>query len=785
MVGQTVGKYRIVDRLGRGGMGTVYRAVDETLHREVAIKVLNTELNDPGVGRRFRAEAVAIARLNHPGIAMIYELVQHEGQWLMVIEFVRGETLEALVARAGPLSAARAAELSVQVLSALSHAHSMGVVHRDLKPANIMCSEMGTTKIMDFGIARVAGTEHLTSAGFMMGTPAYMAPEQVKGGEIDSRTDLYAAGVVLYFLSTAKLPFKGDTPMAMAQSRITDLPTPIRTMRADVPDWLAQITEHALERDLDRRYQTADEMREALRRGLSGLPVTVAPPVTTPPELVATSMLIVAGTVPVVPKPPSSDDVAQTMVGKPATGAGTSPPAAHVPPPATNSGGTGSDALTILSGSMRAPGAPKADATVAASSTAAPPATTAAPPATAAAPPATAAARAGTAGAPSAAPVATGKTATTARTEAPPAGAGGVSGPGAPPSNAAKTSSGPVSVPSAAESETLGPVAAVPAVTTQIGSSPRSVAAAGSLPMPKAKAGLGAPALIGIAAAVVIVVVVAGIWVIRSMRPAAPSATSPSSATRTEPAPPPAGAPGAAPTTVSPEAQTPDPLAGSKSAGTPPAGTKSGASATGPPGAPPPTGSGVSAAPPGTVPPGGAPPGTAPPGGASPGTAPTGVVPAGTAPTGAVPVGAPPTGPGRTGSRGRGAPTDTVLRLDNIKQLVVSGRSGTERDVLLYFGGGQLSVVTQSGSPILSFQYPDLLVITYVRARDPKWDESLQPGPPLNLDVPGGMFRSAKHWLVMQAATGYVLLRLEEANWKSVVDTIEARTGRKVVQPAR
>jgi hypothetical protein len=183
---------------------------------------------------------------------------------------------------------------------------------------------------------------------------------------------------------------------------------------------------------------------------------------------------------------------------------------------------------------------------------------------------------------------------------------------------------------------------------------------------------------------------------------------------------------------------------------------------------------------------GAAPPGTVPPGGAPSGTAPPGVAPTGTASTGAGAAGAPTTGIGRAGLRGnRGTPTDTVLRLDNLKQLVVTGRSGTERDVLLYFGGGQLSVVTQNGSPIASFQYSDLLVLTYVRARDPKWDESLQPGPPLNLDVPGGMFRSAKHWLVIQARTGYLLLRLEDANWKTVVDTIEARTGRKVVQPSR
>src|SRR5262245_41305898 len=207
MIGQNIGKYRVLDRIGRGGMGTVYRAIDETLHREVAIKVLNAELNDPSVARRFRAEAVTVARLNHPGIATVYELFQHEGQWLMVMEFVRGETLEGLVTRKGPLPHAEAVDLCMQALAALAHAHSLGVVHRDLKPANIMFTESGAVKVMDFGIARVVGTEHLTSAGFMMGTPAYMAPEQVLGEDIDARADLYAMGVVLYHLLTAQLPF--------------------------------------------------------------------------------------------------------------------------------------------------------------------------------------------------------------------------------------------------------------------------------------------------------------------------------------------------------------------------------------------------------------------------------------------------------------------------------------------------------------------------------------------------------------------------------------------------
>jgi serine/threonine-protein kinase len=271
LVGRVLGKYRVVEQVGRGGMGTVYRAVDETLHRDVALKILNAELNDPGVGRRFRAEAVAIARLNHPGIATIFELFQHDGQWLMAIEFVRGQTLEDLVTRSGPLETERAVDLISQALAALGHAHGMGVVHRDLKPANLMLAESGRIKVMDFGIARVAGTEHLTSAGFLVGTPAYMAPEQVLGQEIDARTDLYAIGCVLFFLVTGKLPFPGTTPLELAESRIKSTPLQVRAVRAELPAWLEQVLDRALARDPATRHQSADAFREALRRGL-GLP---------------------------------------------------------------------------------------------------------------------------------------------------------------------------------------------------------------------------------------------------------------------------------------------------------------------------------------------------------------------------------------------------------------------------------------------------------------------------------------------------------------------------------
>jgi serine/threonine protein kinase len=264
MVGQTIGKYRVVSRLGRGGMGTVYKAVDETLDREVAIKSLNPGLGDPEVLKRFRAEALALARLNHPNIATLFELTKHDGELLMVMEFLRGETFEGLSQRLGPLPLDRAAQMCSQVLDALGHAHRAGIVHRDLKPANLMLTESGQTKVMDFGLARMAGTEHLTNDGFMVGTPAYMAPEQVMGGEIDGRADLYAVGVVLFRLLTAQLPFKAESGIAMVHKQLHDPPTPIRQLRMELPQVCEEILGRALAKSREDRFQTAEDFRTAL-----------------------------------------------------------------------------------------------------------------------------------------------------------------------------------------------------------------------------------------------------------------------------------------------------------------------------------------------------------------------------------------------------------------------------------------------------------------------------------------------------------------------------------------
>jgi eukaryotic-like serine/threonine-protein kinase len=264
MLGKTIGKYRVVEKIGRGGMGTVYKAIDETLDREVAVKVLNPDLGESALVRRFRAEAMTLARLNHPGIATIFELFRNDDDLLMVMEFVRGETFDRMVERLGPLAPEHAASLGAQVLDALGHAHRLGIVHRDLKPANLMVGEYGAVKIMDFGIARVVGTEHLTSDGLMMGTPAYMAPEQVLATDVDGRADLYSVGVVMYRLLSGSLPFSADTAIAMAHKQVKDPPTPLKQFRSELPPWCEDVLWRALAKSPADRFQTAEEFRDAL-----------------------------------------------------------------------------------------------------------------------------------------------------------------------------------------------------------------------------------------------------------------------------------------------------------------------------------------------------------------------------------------------------------------------------------------------------------------------------------------------------------------------------------------
>jgi predicted Ser/Thr protein kinase len=273
MIGRTIGKYRIVGQLGRGGAGVVYKAVDETLHRDVAVKTLNPDLANTEVMSRFRAEATILARLNHPQIATIFELFRADGDLLMVMEFVRGESLDKLSERLGALSPERAAYIIDLILSALEHAHRAGVVHRDVKPANVMVTDEGSIKIMDFGIARVLGAEQKTVDFRLMGTPAYMSPEQVLGEEVDGRSDLYSVGVLFYRLLTGALPFAADTALGMLQRQIRDLPIPLCAHRSGLPDWCETIVQQALAKAQADRFQSAEDFREALSRATGPLPM--------------------------------------------------------------------------------------------------------------------------------------------------------------------------------------------------------------------------------------------------------------------------------------------------------------------------------------------------------------------------------------------------------------------------------------------------------------------------------------------------------------------------------
>lgn len=336
MIGKTVGKYRILERLGRGGMGIVYKALDETLDREVAIKVLNPDLGDAELLKRFRAEAISLARLNHSGIATIYELHRHDDELLMVMEFVRGETLQALSERLGPLEPPQAAHVCVQILDALAHAHRAGVIHRDLKPANVMITDTGMVKVMDFGIARMLGAEHFTHAGYMMGTPAYMAPEQVLGEEIDGRADLYSVGVLFYRLLSRQLPFQADTAISMAQKQVTEPPTPIGTFRPELPAWCQATIAKALSKAPADRFQTAEAFRAALREAVTPLAMGELPTMATP----TAATLLRTGDL-TLPHLPGSSSSAPTMTLEvPKTGAAALSGSAVAPTPSAAAPGT-------------------------------------------------------------------------------------------------------------------------------------------------------------------------------------------------------------------------------------------------------------------------------------------------------------------------------------------------------------------------------------------------------------------------------------------------------------
>jgi serine/threonine-protein kinase len=268
------GRYRIVERIAAGGMGEVFRAHDAVLAREVAIKVLHRSLaGDPGFIERFRREARAAAVLNHPNIAAVYDWGAVDGIYYMVMEFVPGESLRELLNRSRRLAPAQAADALGQILAALDHAHRQGIVHRDIKPENVIVTPDGVAKVADFGLARAFADGTVTQAGAVTGTVQYLAPEQIRGEPADPRTDLYSVGILAYELLTGRLPFTGETSMAIAYKHLSHrVPAPSKIV-ADLPSGLDGFVGSATERDRELRPESAAEMRRDLAQETRALPV--------------------------------------------------------------------------------------------------------------------------------------------------------------------------------------------------------------------------------------------------------------------------------------------------------------------------------------------------------------------------------------------------------------------------------------------------------------------------------------------------------------------------------
>jgi serine/threonine-protein kinase len=287
-------RYELNHLIARGGMAEVYRAHDRLLDRPVALKVLFPELSvDRSFVERFRREAQAAANLSHPNIVPVFDWGEDTGTYFIVMEFIDGRPLSAILKASGPLTADRTADIGAHVAAALGYAHKHGVIHRDVKPGNVLITDEGQVKVTDFGIARAINTEEsLTQTGAVMGTATYFSPEQAEGMGVDARSDIYSLGVVLYEMATGRPPFLGDTPVAVASKHVRDHPPAPRELNPSIPPTFEAIILKAMAKNPEHRYATAEDLRADLLRFNEGRTVLAMDD--------ATSLLAVAGTTQVV-----------------------------------------------------------------------------------------------------------------------------------------------------------------------------------------------------------------------------------------------------------------------------------------------------------------------------------------------------------------------------------------------------------------------------------------------------------------------------------------------------
>src|SRR6184192_270634 len=268
------GRYRVVRKLGTGGMANVYLAEDQELGRRVAIKVLDDRHSqDEQFVERFRREAKNAAGLSHPNIVSIYDRGEAEGTYYIAMEYLDGRSLKELIVKRGPAPIGIAVDYARQILAALRFAHRNGVVHRDIKPHNVLVDAEGRVKVTDFGIAR-AGASQMTETGSIIGTAQYLSPDQARGAQVDQTSDLYSLGIVLYELLTGTVPFTGDTPVEIAMKHLSTVPEPPSARRPDIPHDVDLVVMRALAKDPNDRYESAEEMEADLDRLVRGVAVS-------------------------------------------------------------------------------------------------------------------------------------------------------------------------------------------------------------------------------------------------------------------------------------------------------------------------------------------------------------------------------------------------------------------------------------------------------------------------------------------------------------------------------